>query len=79
MEMTTVVGGISTVKLLVSTGWMIAVGVFLLGAIVSLMVNKRSRVLRAVSVAVVIFGVFYFALVAAMVYLFGSSALPPMG
>ena len=69
---------ISFMDLFLSTGGMVGMGTLLLCALAGLVVNRRSRVLRGACVAVTVAGVIYFSLVAALVVLFGASALPSL-
>ena len=74
--MSTGTGSLSLVNVFLSTGTMVAVGVLLLCALVLLVVNKRSTLLRVISAVVIVLAVIYFAIIAALVFLFGSSGQP---
>lgn len=74
--MSTGMGSLSLFSPFLSTGVMAAVGILLLGALALLVVNKRNRPLRMVCGVAASFGVIYFALIAVLVFLFGSNAHP---
>ena len=78
MVMSAGLGSLSLVNVFLTTGAMAVIGVLLLWALVLLVGNKRSKPLRIVCVGVIVFAVIYFALIAALVFLFGSSSQPPI-